>query len=125
MFCSTSRELGLQLLEVLGRAQLRIRLGDREQPPERRAEHVLGLRLLLDALRLLRGRARVRDRLERLALVRGVALDRLDEVRDQVVAAAELDVDLRPGVLGAVAQPDEPVVHHDEHDQQQRRRSRC
>ena len=48
------------------------------------------------------------------ALVRGVALDRLDEVRDQVVAAPQLYVDLRPGVLGAVPQPDEPVVEHDQ-----------
>ena len=53
-------------------------------------------------------------------LVRGVALDRLDEVRDQVVAAAELDVDLGPRVLRAVPQPDEPVVDEDEEEEQRR-----
>ena len=52
-------------------------------------------------------------------LVRGVALHGLDEVRDQVVAAAELHVDLRPRVLGAVAQPDEPVVEDDEREPEQ------
>ncbi len=60
-----------------------------------------------------------------LALVGGVALDGLDEVRDQVVAPLELDVDLRPGVLDAVPQADEAVVGQDdvqadddgEHDQ--------
>src|SRR6478736_5112423 len=66
-------ELRLELLEVLGRAQLRVRLGDREQPAEGGGQHVLGLGLLRDALRLLRGDARVRDGLERLALVRGIA----------------------------------------------------
>ena len=59
-------------------------------------------------------RARFGHRLERLALVRRVALDRLDEVRDQVVAAAELHVHLRPRVLRPVPQPDEAVVHEDE-----------
>ena len=115
----------LQLLEVLGRPQLRVGLGDREQPAERRGEHVLGLRLLLHALRLLCRRPRLRDLVERPALVGGVALDRLHEVRDQVVAAPELDVDLRPGVLRSVPQPDEPVVddhagerhEHEEHDE--------
>ena len=52
-------------------------------------------------------------RLEGLLLVRGVALDRLHQVRDQVVAPLELDVDLRPGVLHLVAQADEPVVDAD------------
>ena len=88
MFCSTSASCALELLEVLGRAQLRVGLGDREQPAERRREHVLGLRLLLHSLGLLRGRPRLRDLVERPALVGGVALDRLDEVRDQVVPAA-------------------------------------
>ena len=55
---------------------------------------------------------------ERLALVGGVALDGLDEVGDEVEAALELDVDLRPGVLDLVAPPDQAVVGGD-----QRRRS--
>ena len=43
-------------------------------------------------------------------LVLGVALDRLDQIRDEVVAALELDVDLRPGVLDPVPQLDQTVV---------------
>jgi len=47
------------------------------------------------------------------------ALDGLDEVGDQVVPPLGLDVDLAPGLLRAVAQPDEAVVHADEpHDDQ-------
>ena len=70
-------------------------------------------------LDVLCGRARPRHGLERLALVGGVALDGLDEVRDQVVAAPELHVDLRPRVLGPVAQPHELVVERDaDHDEQ-------
>jgi hypothetical protein len=57
--------------------------------------------------------ARLDDVLERAALVRGVALDRLDEVADEVVPAGELDVDLAPGLLHQVAQLDEAVVGRD------------
>ena len=39
-----------------------------------------------------------------------VALDRRDEVGDQVVPALQLDVDLRPRLLGPVALSDEAVV---------------
>jgi hypothetical protein len=92
----------LQLLEVLRRAQLRIGLGDGKQPADRLGEHVLGLRLLLNALRLLRRRSRLRHLFERSALVRRIPLHRLDEVRDEVVAPPELDVDLGPSVLRAV-----------------------
>src|ERR671934_155255 len=115
----TQAELPLELLEVLGRAELRVRLRDGEQAPERGREDILRLRLLLHVLGLLRGGARLRYLLEGAALVGGVALDRLDEVRDQVVAAPQLDVDLRPRVLGAVPQPDELVVHPDDDQEQQ------
>src|SRR5436309_1030971 len=52
----------------------------------------------------------------RAALLRTarVALHRLGAVRDQVVAAAELDIHLRPGILRAVAQADETVVEDEE-----------
>ena len=57
--------------------------------------------------------------------MRCIALDRLDEVRDQVTAAFQLHLDLRPRVLGAVAEPDEPVVeeHTDQHEQHDRGRN--
>ena len=46
----------------------------------------------------------------------GVALDGLDEVGDEVDAALELDVDLRPRVLDLVAPADQAVVRGDEVD---------
>ena len=58
--------------------------------------------------------ARLGDGLERLALVLDVALGGLDQVRNQVVAALELHVNLRVGVLEAVAQRDEFVVAADD-----------
>ena len=51
--------------------------------------------------------------------MRRVALHRLHEVGDEVIAAAELDVDLRPRVLDAVPQADELVVERDDDDPQQ------
>ena len=58
------RQLGLQLLEVLGRAQLGVGLGDGEQPAERSGQRAFGLRGLRRGLRAHRGRARLRDGLE-------------------------------------------------------------
>jgi hypothetical protein len=45
--------------------------------------------------------------------VREVALGGLHQVRDQVVTALQLDVDLREGVLEALAQLHQPVVDRD------------
>ena len=52
----------------------------------------------------------LRPAFERARLVRGIALDRLDEVRDEVETALQLHVDLRPGVIHHVAELDEVVV---------------
>ena len=46
--------------------------------------------------------------------MRHVALYGLDEVRDEVEAALELNVDVRERLLGAVTQGYEPVVRPDE-----------
>jgi len=43
----------------------------------------------------------------------------LDEVRDEVVAAFQLNIDLREGVFEAVPQDDESVVLADDENQQQ------
>ena len=77
---------------------------------ERAGQHVLGLRLLGRAPRALMALARaLRDGLERAPLVGGVALHRLDQVRDEVVAALELHVDLRPRVVDPVAPLTRPL----------------
>ena len=112
---SVSASCGLELLEVLGGPELRIRLGDGEEPSQRLAQDSLGLRGLGRALRVLGSGTRLRDGLERLALVGRIPLDALDEVGDEIPAALELNLDLRPGVVDAVPQPDEPVVERDEH----------
>ena len=107
-------QLVLQGQEVLVGLEVGVGLDDREQAAERLAEHVLALGLLGRRLaRCHRGRAGLDDVLERAPLVGGVALDRLDQVADQVVPAGELDVDLAPGLLHEVAQPDQAVVGRD------------
>ena len=47
-----------------------------------------------------------------------VAFDGFDEVGDEIVAALELHVDLRPGVVDDVAQAHEAVVDRDEPEHQ-------
>ena len=112
-------ELLLEREEVLRRPQLRIGLGDGDQPVQRAAELLVRLRRRGRARRLLGCRTGLRHLLEGLALVRGVALHRLDQVRDEVVPPPELDVDVRPARLGLVPQPDEAVVRVDEEEEEQ------
>ena len=70
--------------------------------------------------RLLERSARLRHLLEDAALVRRIAAHRLDEVRDEVAAALELDVDVRPAGVRLVAQPDEAVVAERAEDDDER-----
>ena len=58
--------------------------------------------------------AGVGDGFERFALMAHVAFHGFDEIGDQVVAALELHIDLRPGVVHVVAQPHQAVVDRDE-----------
>src|SRR4051812_7399805 len=102
-------QLLLQVQKVLVRLQVRIGLGQGEDRLQRAAQHVLGLGLLLWRAGRHGRVAGCDHRLEGLALVGGVALDGLDQVRDEVVAPLELHVDLRPGVLHLVPQLDEAV----------------
>ena len=89
-------------------------LDDDHQLPERRDQRSLGRGLLGRRPGGARGhRASARDVLEHLLLVGGVALDRLDQVRDQVVSTPELGVDVRPRVLDEGLLRDEPVVRDD------------
>ena len=102
----------LQRQEVLVGLEVGVRLAEREHLAERAGEHVVGLGLCLGGVG--RGDRRVAGLdhgFEGAALVGGVALDGLDEVRDEVESALELDVDLRPGVVDLVAAADQAVVH--------------
>jgi hypothetical protein len=100
-------ELLLEREEVLGGAELRIGLRDGEQPVQPGAELGVRLRRLGGPRGTLQRRAGLRDRLERVALVLRVALHGFDQVRDEVRAPPELDVDVRPARLGLVPEPDE------------------
>src|SRR4029078_12884520 len=51
--------------------------------------------------------------------VRGRALDRLDQVRDEVVPALLLDLDLRVRVVDPVPRLDQAVVGEDQEEDQQ------
>ena len=55
--------------------------------------------------------ARCNDRLQRLVLVRQIALRGLDQVGDQIVPAFQLDVDLRERVPQHVSQRYQTVVN--------------
>jgi hypothetical protein len=96
-------KLGLELLEVLGRAQLRICLGDGEQASEGLTQDTLGGAGGGGPGGGHRFGARIGHGLEDIPLVRGVALDRLDEILDQIVAALELDVDSAPCLVDHVS----------------------
>ncbi len=53
--------------------------------------------------------------------MRGVALYSFHQIGDEVLPPLELDVDLRPRIVRAIAEPDEPVVdrndpQHDDAD---------
>src|SRR2546423_5947627 len=133
-------ELRLELEEVLVRFELGITLHDDEQPREGVAETRLRLLVLREGLRvrgdvgrasrrpgrkrhLPNARAGIRDRLERLALVRGVALHGVDEVRDQVEAALIVVLHLPPlrvhGFIEGdevIARPDVPAAENQDHD---------
>jgi hypothetical protein len=110
------RERLLELREVLRCAELGIRFGQGEQPAQRGRQRPFRLTAL--------GRSRTLGRhgpipcgdhrFEGLLLVAGVALHGFDDVRDEIRAPFELDVDIGPGVVGLDVQPDEPVVDADD-----------
>ena len=71
----------------------------------------LGLALLPDRGSRAGAIAGPNDGCEGLRLVGGISPHGRDEVRDKIVAAPELHVDLRPGVVHPVAQLHQAVVH--------------
>ena len=102
--------VGLELGVVLAHCEERL---------ESARQHVLGRGLILDGTCVDGRGPGLGDVFEDRLLVRGVAFNGFHEVGDQVVAALELHVDLRPRFLYTVAAADEAVVdaHHDEGDQ--------
>ena len=96
--------------------QVRVRLGDCEEPPDRRGEALVRLRCAPWGAGLLERGAGACDLLEDPALVRRIRAHGLDEVGDQVGPPLQLDVDVRPAGVDLVPQPDEPVVAEDGED---------
>src|SRR6201999_4205865 len=79
-------------------------------PAKRAGKLVLGGRDLRGSLRRDRGGARLDDVVERAALMRRIALHRLDQVRNQIVALLELHVDIGKRLVDALAQRNQAVV---------------
>src|SRR3954464_5097430 len=101
-------ELRLQGKEVLVRFKVGISLRNRKQPPERAGELRLRLLEALECFRIVddiwrnlhldlgRARPRVGHFLEHLALLRGVAFHRLDQIGNEIGAALILVEHIRP-----------------------------
>ena len=113
-------QLLLQLEHVLVGLELGVVLDDREQRAQRAGQRVLGGGLLGRALGTggHGGGAGVGDVGQDLLLEAHVALDRVHEVRDQVVTALELDLDLGERLVDAQALLDQAVVDPDRDDDQ-------
>ena len=114
------RQLVLQGQKVLAGFQLRVVLGHREEAANTGDERVLRAGQIGRRSRLCdRRRARFRDLFEELSFVRRISLHRVHEVRDQVVAAAELGLDIGPRVANEIALSDEAVVRNCESDEEE------
>ena len=103
------------------RLQLGVVLDDGKERAEGSGEGVLGLGLFGWPLRAGGDRigAGVRDIGEDLLLELHVALDRVHEVRDEVVATLELDLDLGEGFVDPEPPLNEAVVDPDHEDDDQ------
>src|SRR5262245_7618894 len=113
------RERILEGRKAFNGAKLGIRLGQREETLERAGEHVFRLRFVDRAGCRHCAIASVNDRFERSFFVPSIALDRFDEVGDQVVAALELHVDVGPGVVHLNFQAYQAVVQPDQNENDQ------
>ena len=107
------RDAPLQVTEPGVGLELGVVLDEREQPAEPRAELLLGGADRGDValpLRAKHGRPRLHHALERLLLVRHVALAGFHQLRQFLVTLREQDVDVGPGLAHVLAQRDQPVV---------------
>ena len=103
-------ECGLELRKVGVRLKVGVGLGHSKELAQRTGQHVVRFHLGLGGGGAHGGVACVDYGGERVLLVLGVALDGLDQVRDQVVAALQLRVDVLPSVIDAIALGDHVVV---------------
>ena len=106
-------ERGLQVCEVGVCLEVGIGLGHGEELTQGAGKSVIGFHLFVGRVRGDGGIAGGDNGLEGLFLVLGVALDRFDQICDQVAAALELRVDVLPSVIDAIAQRNEVIVDAD------------
>src|SRR5581483_4365809 len=99
-----------QLLEIGVGLEVGIGFRQRDQAAERARELILRRGHLRRSLRRHRRVARLDDVVERAALMGGIALHGLDEVRDQVMTLLELHVDVGEGLVDTLAERDQPVI---------------
>src|SRR5664279_699560 len=109
-------QLLLEREDVLVGLQLRVVLDYREERAEGTGQHILGPGLGGRPLSTGGDRAcaRLGDLRQDALLEVHVALDRVDQVGDQVVAALELDLDLGIGLVDAITLRYETVVDEDQ-----------
>src|SRR5208337_3307570 len=114
--------LGKRILErgeALDGAELRVGLGESEKAFQRTGQHVFRRGLIGGAGGGHGAVARVSDGFKSALFVGGVTLHGFDEIGDEIVAALELHIDVRPGIVATYLQPDQAVVHRDAEDQQE------
>src|SRR5438128_4564595 len=104
----------LQAHEVLIRLEIRISLGDGEQALQRPCQHALRLRLFGNSPGVHGHVACLNYALQRFLFMTRVAFDCLHQVGNEVVAALELHVNLRPGILGLYPLAHQAVVNADQ-----------
>src|SRR5215467_14888189 len=106
-------QLALQREEVVAGLEVGILLLQREDAVDLPRELALDGGLVGERSGSDGARAKLGERRQRRALVRGVALYRGDELRHEIVPARQLDVDVAPGRANLVARRDELVEHDD------------
>ncbi len=104
----------MQLLKIGVGLQVRIGFGERKKLAQRPRQHIFGSGLLCRPLRRRRGIARFYHLVERAALVRGITLHRLDEIGNEVMSLAQLDVDIGKTLVDPLPHGHEAVVDSDD-----------
>ena len=107
-------EFVLEFQEVRVGFQIRIGFRQSKDGLERARERIFCNGFVMRACGGHGGGAGGGDFLERSRFMRGIALDRGDQVWDQVVAALQLNVDVRPSLVGLVFERNKAVIRGDE-----------
>ncbi len=114
-------ELILQVQEILVRFKIRIVFGERNQSSDFRAELFFGFAARGDVCLTHGFGTQLRDRLQRGTLVLGVLIDGCYQAGHEIMAALQLDVDVAPRSIDAIAAANQAVVDDDAGDKDQRK----